>query len=417
MSFSGYPDDPPRQGESRSAAPRTAPVDLRAVTGLGAHPGFTAPRAHRAGLVVAAVLGIALASLATLVAAAHLLLSLGAATFVAAILALIPLTIVLLGIRWVDRWEPEPLPARVFAGLWGAGVAVVVALAVGAQVDQVLAAGNVDPRSMGAQFFGSVIQAPIVEEGAKGLGVLLVFLVARRLFDGPVDGVVYAATVGAGFAFTENVLYFGRDIADGGSVGSVALTFFLRGVLSPFAHVMFTSMTGLAIGVAASRGGRAAGVLAYFLGLIPASLLHALWNGSSYFTSGLSGYLGFYAIVQVPLFVGLVLLVVYLRRQEARLTGARLSEYAAAGWFNPAEVVSLATPTGRRQARVWASRRGRGPAMRAYIRDATRLAAVRQRIVADRNRAGAQQDEARLLASITAERRNLLGVGEPRLPR
>ncbi|MBI5161081.1 MAG: PrsW family intramembrane metalloprotease [Micrococcales bacterium] len=415
MTLPGSPNpsrrpDGPRTAGSTAAGPQTAPAELQAATRLSAHPGFVPLAPRRAGLVVAAVLGIALAALAALVAAAYLLLSLGAATFVAAILALIPLTIVLLGIRWVDRWEPEPLPARIFAGLWGAGVAVVVALAVGAQVDRVLAAGNVDPGSVGAQFFGSVVQAPIVEEGAKGLGVLLVFLVARRLFDGPVDGVVYAATVGAGFAFTENVLYFGRDIAEGGSAGSVALTFFLRGVLSPFAHVMFTSMTGLAIGIAASRGGRGAGVLAYFLGLIPASLLHALWNGSSYFTNGLAGYLGFYAIVQIPLFIGLVLIVVYLRRQEARQTATRLSEYAAAGWFNPAEVVSLATPAGRRQARAWASRHGRGPAMRAYIRDATRLAAARQRIVADRNRSGAQQDEARLLASITAERRALLGV-------
>lgn len=387
--------------------PAAAPDGLRAST-TGAHPGLVAPRRTPIGLVVAAAIGIPVAALAAIVAGAYLLLSLGVATFVAAILALIPLTIVLLGIRWVDRWEPEPLPARVFSLLWGAGVSVVVALLVGQQVDAIIAQLGGDPRSTGVQFFGAVIQAPLVEEGAKGLGVLLVFLVARRLFDGPVDGIVYAATVGAGFAFTENILYFGGSLVESGGVGEVALTFFLRGILSPFAHVMFTSMTGIAIGIASTRGGRGAGVLAYLIGLIPAMLLHGLWNAAGFFTGDLFSYLVFYAVVQVPLFAGLVAVVIWLRRQEARRTGSRLAEYAAAGWFNPGEVASLSTSSGRRQARIWAARYGRSAAMKRYIRDATALAGARQRIVADRGRTQAQVEEARLLAAITEDRRALL---------
>ena len=387
--------------------PAAAPDLLRAST-TGAHPALVPPRKTPTGLIVAAAVGIPVAALAAIVTGAYLLLSLGVATFVAAILALIPLTIVLLGIRWVDRWEPEPLPARIFAFLWGGGASVVVALLVGLEIDAIIVRLGGDPRSTGVQFFGAVVQAPIVEEGAKGLGVLLVFLVARRLFDGPVDGIVYAATVGAGFAFTENILYFGSSLVEARGAGEVALTFFLRGILSPFAHVMFTSMTGLAIGIASTRGGRAAGVLAYFIGLIPAMLLHALWNGAGFFTGDLFSYLAFYAVVQVPLFAGLVGIVIYLRRQEARLTGARLSEYAAAGWFNPSEVVSLATSSGRRQARAWAARYGRSAVMKRYIRDATALAGVRQRIVADRGRAEAQAEETRLLGAITEGRRALL---------
>ena len=53
-----------------------------------------------------------------------------------------------------------------------------------------------------------MVQAPIVEEVGKGLGLLLLFVTARRAFDGPVDGVVYGALIGAGFALTENIQYF-----------------------------------------------------------------------------------------------------------------------------------------------------------------------------------------------------------------
>ena len=38
-----------------------------------------------------------------------------------------------------------------------------------------------------------------------------------------------------------------------GGPAETSTTFFLRGILSPFAHVMFTSVTGFALGLAARR--------------------------------------------------------------------------------------------------------------------------------------------------------------------
>ena len=60
------------------------------------------------------------------------------------------------------------------------------------------------------------MQAPIVEEFAKGLGVFIIFVIARRAFDGPIDGIVYGGLVGAGFAFTENIQYFAISFIEGG---------------------------------------------------------------------------------------------------------------------------------------------------------------------------------------------------------
>jgi len=252
------------------------------------------------------------------------------------------------------------------------------------------------------------VQAPIVEESAKGFGVLLIFLVARKYFDGPVDGIVYAATVAAGFAFSENIQYFGVQIStEGGFDGSVAEIFFIRGLLSPFAHVMFTSMTGLFIGIAARQGSRILAIGLFFVGLIPAILLHALWNGA---LEVVYDFYGYYALVQVPLFAFAVVGVVLLRRREIKLTQLRLGEYAAAGWFNAAEVQTLATPAGRRRSLAWAKSHGQGGPMKTYIRDVTRLAFARNRIVTQRDHTAAQADEAVLLGKITAERTALVAA-------
>src|SRR5690606_26985258 len=127
-----------------------------------------------------------------------------------------PFAIVFFVVRWIDRWEPEPRTAIVFAFLWGAGVSVLIALLVGAGVDNLIYA--LGGPGFGYEFFGAAIQAPIVEEGGKGLGLLIIFFAARKHFDGPVDGLVYAAWVAGGFAFTENILYFGNRLVEAGTL-------------------------------------------------------------------------------------------------------------------------------------------------------------------------------------------------------
>ena len=121
----------------------------------------------------------------------------------------------------------------------------------------------------------------------------------------------------------------------------------------------------------------------------------------------MSDFFVYYFIVQVPLFIGAVLVAFWLRRQEAKITRDRLGEYAGVGWFNPDEVVALATPAGRRQSMVWARQRGKGKEMKRYIQDATKLAFARQRIITGRYRQQAQADEAVLLGSLVESRRAL----------
>ncbi len=320
-----------------------------------------------------------------------------AASIIGMLLAVVPLAAVLFAVRIIDRWEPEPRGLLVLAVAWGAVAAVGITLGVDILITLVLGADD----SLARDAFSAVVQAPIVEEIAKGLGVYLIFVTARRAFDGPIDGVVYGALVGAGFAFTENIQYFAISLIEGG-VGDVSATFFVRGILSPFAHVMFTSVTGFALGLAARRGaspGRAVGP--WVLGMIGAITLHALWNGSAVF----GDFFLLYLTLQVPLFVGFILGIIALRREEARLTRSRLGDYATAGWFTPQEVDMLATGAGRKAALEWARglRGDRTAIMKEFIADATALAAARQRSISGRD-VHARDDEHVLLARTTAAR-------------
>jgi RsiW-degrading membrane proteinase PrsW (M82 family) len=229
------------------------------------------------------------------------------------------------------------------------------------------------------EFFSAVVQAPVIEEAGKALGILVIFWVARRHFDGPIDGLVYAAWIAGGFAFTENILYFGSELVslDGSSV-SLFQMFLVRGLMAPFAHVMFTACIGIALGFAARSTRASSGVGIFAVGFTLAIGLHALWNGALFFVNDFFGY---YAIVQFPLFVIAIVIVIYLRKQEEKLTFDRLAEYASVGWFNPEEVAVLATARGRRQALVWAAQKNKRGAMKAYIRATADEAALRDAVV------------------------------------
>ena len=384
--------------------PESAPASVATATAQPAQVVFAQPVKKRPGPIALVVIGLLLVTFAILLIIAYFLLALGPTlTFIGGLLALIPLAIVLLGIRWIDRWEPEPRTGLIFAFLWGAGVSVLIALVVDFGVSEQIAASG--GATNGTIFVQTVFQAPIVEEFGKGLGVLLIFIVGRRFFDGPVDGIVYAATVASGFAFTENIQYFGLQVAEAGGLdGTVGEIFIVRGLLSPFAHVMFTMMTGLLIGLAARRGSILLSIGAFLVGLIPATLLHMFWNGALFFVGDFYSY---YFVVQVPLFALAVLLVFLLRRREAKMTQAHLAEYASAGWLNNDEVTMLGTPAGRRQARSWARQHGLGKIMKEYIKDATHLAFTRNRIVSGRDRIGSQKDEQVLLYQVSESRRAL----------
>ena len=301
------------------------------------------------------------------------------AVLVGAMAAVLPVILVVTAFLWVDRWEPEPSRLLLAAFLWGAGVSVLGAAIVNDTAavlgEQVLGNGRGD-------LVGTVISAPIAEEAFKGAFLIGLVLLRRREFDGVVDGIVYAGLVAAGFAFTENVLYFGRAFATDGLVGeggSVVVVFMIRGVLSPFAHPVFTAMIGVAVGLAVRRRNLFGWVLVPLVGYVPAVVLHALWNASA----GLGFFPGFYAGIMVPLFGGLIALVLWQRRREQRVVAGQLAGFASAGWIAPTEVPLLASLAGRRGWRSEVRRRAgerAADAVRDYQHAVTELAFLSDRM-------------------------------------
>ncbi|MFG2481783.1 PrsW family intramembrane metalloprotease [Streptomyces virginiae] len=304
--------------------------------------------------------------------------------FVGLGLALLPVAPLMAAFRWLGRAAPAPWSQLLFCFGWGACTAALIAILANNFATEWIAATTTDASA--ADHLGSVAIAPVVEESAKAAALLLVFTFRRRHFTGPADGFVGAGFTATGFAFTENILYLGNafveDLADrSGALESVtAATFFVRIVLSPFAHPLFTVLTGLGFGVAALGARRARRIWPPLLGLALAMGMHALWNGSSQF--GEHGFYVVYSCVMVPVFGLLVWLAVRIRRDRLRAVEDELAPYAAAGWLGRAEVPALASMPARSLARALARHSGgraAGRTVARYEADAAALALLRHR--------------------------------------
>jgi RsiW-degrading membrane proteinase PrsW (M82 family) len=277
--------------------------------------------------------------------------------------------IVLACYLWLDRWEPEPTRLLLLAFLWGATVAVVVSLGLELATSEVLGDG-----------FVLTFAAPAIEEAAKGAFLLVMLTGARRReFDGVVDGLVYAGVTAIGFAFIEDVGYIAQSFGEGTDAGIA--TVILRLVIAPFAHPLFTSMTGLGIGLAVSRPRTSTTWLYPVMGFVAAVALHALWNGSLSF--GFSSYVVVYLTVMVPAFIGAALLATWHRRRERDVVNRQLPAMVYYGWISPAEAGWLARIATRR---AWLNavkkRQGKqaARALRGFQVAATELAFLRDRV-------------------------------------
>jgi RsiW-degrading membrane proteinase PrsW (M82 family) len=307
------------------------------------------------GLITAAVLGLTAAVVG------------GRGFAVAAAAALVPLPIYIGAVLWLDRFEPEPRDMLAIAFLWGASVAVVVSGVINGIVDNAIGQG-----------WTAIVSAPLVEEALKAVILVRFFVRRRDEFDGAVDGVIYAAMVGLGFAFAENVDYYGRAWQKEGPAG-LAVIFTLRGIIAPFSHPLFTSLTGLGLGIARQARQRATAIAAPVVGFAGAVALHALWNAGA--SAGIL-FLVVYGVVMLPA-LGLLLAVVAVALKfEGRVIRAQLAPEAATGLLPADEYAQLCSVRGRMHASATALRQGgvtAWRARRAIHRAASELAFLRQR--------------------------------------
>jgi protease PrsW len=272
------------------------------------------------------------------------------------VLAVLPLPIYMLLALWIDRFEKEPVWMLVAAFLWGATVSVFFAFILNTAFG-VAAAGVIGAH---ADMATSVISAPFVEELAKGFALFIFYRWKRDEFDNVLDGIIYAAMVGLGFAMTENILYYGNALATGG-LGASIVTFILRGVVSPFAHPLFTSMTGIGLGLAQqARRGSPIKFFGPLVGLGMAMFLHFLWNFSASF--GAMFFVA-YVVIMVPAFLGLITLIAISLRKEGQIIREHLLPELRNGLLPEVEYQALCTVGGRMRGACrsggWAQRKTR----------------------------------------------------------
>jgi RsiW-degrading membrane proteinase PrsW (M82 family) len=295
----------------------------------------------------------------------------------ATVLAALPVGPLVACYLWLDRYEPEPRRLLAFGLLWGGFVATAGALLVQGAGSWLI--GFSEQQSL-------AIVAPVTEELTKGLFLVLLLWWRRNELDGILDGIVYAGMVGIGFAFIENILYLASAYngAEGMPGGSGALTsvFLVRCLFSPFAHPLFTTFTGIGVGIAVGSRSRAVRIGAPLAGYALAVVAHAIWNGSTLY--GFTGFVGAYVVLMAPAFIGMVALAVWARRSEQRMLVASLTDAAHRGLIPATDIGWLVSLRARRAGRAHALAHG-GPqahrAMRDYQQAAVELGFLHHRFL------------------------------------
>jgi RsiW-degrading membrane proteinase PrsW (M82 family) len=314
-------------------------------------------------------------------------------------LSSLAMTIVVLAYLWLDRWEPEPPRLLFLAFLWGASVAVVISTILQLTIEAAINPGQPDTVSP----WSVVLGAPLTEEAAKGLFLVLMMTGWRRIeLNSLTDCLVYAGLVGAGFAWLEDILYIGG----GASVSESLATAALRLIMAPFAHSLFTTMTGIGVYFALQQRSALAKTLCILLGYIGAVIMHGLWNGSSLLS--VEAYFLTYLFWMVPIFAVVIVLGVLSRRREQRVVAEKLPGMVAAGLVTPNEATWLGSLRSRKSAIAVAKQFGGKPAAKSvknFAAEVVELAFVRDRIdrgFGDQRVYALQQEEVNEVAAARA---------------
>jgi RsiW-degrading membrane proteinase PrsW (M82 family) len=300
----------------------------------------TTPRISAIRLVLAVFAGLIALFLGLLV-----LLLIGIETGPVALLlglltATIPVPIYIALVLWVDRYEAEPLWMLATAFFWGALFAPFFAFLFNTASATIISALA---NAAAGEAFAAVVSAPIVEETGKALILFIFFFWKKDEFDGVLDGIVYASVTALGFAMTENILYYGR--AAQGDVSSLTGTLIVRGFFAPFSHPLFTSLTGIGLGLARQSNNLAVKILTPIVGLLMAIFMHSLWNGSAVLNGLL--FVLVYVVVMIPAFIIMLVVIGFALRREGQVVREYLVIDLERGFLTAEEYKQLGSILGR----------------------------------------------------------------------
>ena len=256
--------------------------------------------------------------------------------------ATIPVPIYIVLVLWIDRYEAEPLWMLATAFFWGAFIATFFAFLLNTTSGTIV---GVLTNAEAGEAFAAVVSAPIVEEIGKAFILFILFFWRKDEFDGVVDGIVYASMAALGFAMSENILYYGKAAAAGGGEALTA-TLIVRGFFAPFSHPLFTSLTGIGLGLARQSPNLAIKAITPIVGLLMAIFMHSLWNASAVFGGG-GVFIITYVLVMVPAFFIMLIVISLALRREGQVVREFLVMELERGFLTPDEYKQLCSIAGR----------------------------------------------------------------------
>jgi RsiW-degrading membrane proteinase PrsW (M82 family) len=278
-------------------------------------------------------------------------------------------------VRRLDRNEKEPWRLVLVAFAWGAIVATTMVI-WGESVWSAIAQRALVPGP--GLDASAAFSAGLLEEVAKGVAVVLLFLVMRNEFDDVVDGIVYGAAIGLGFNFMESIAYMTNlyAIFSPEGVGGFAAGFqwYARQVLGLFfGHATYTALIGAGVGIARQLPSRRHKVIAIASGFLIAIAAHFSWDAWLAFFPIESSALGLVEIhlrtliMTGPFTAAVIALLLSGISYEGRALADQFRKEAAenAGAILPAEVSILVSPWHRLTQRMRALSTG---GLKAYFR-------------------------------------------------
>lgn len=241
---------------------------------------------------------------------------------------------------WLDRFRPQRPMVWLLTFGWGAAASTWFSLHVNTWMGQHMATTAADADT-GAR--SAVFSAPVIEEATKATVLFLLIILMRRQVVSRLSIIALSGLSAIGFAFVENIIYYGRaityavnDISVEDPEAAVRELVLLRGLYTSFGHPLFTTMTAVGLAVAIAARSKLVRVLAPIGGFFLAVAGHMLFNGlaSTHPTEELFWH-WVAALVVVGIIVIVLIVSVFL---QARLIRRRLTDFAEQGWLKPGDI-------------------------------------------------------------------------------
>jgi protease PrsW len=246
----------------------------------------------------------------------------------------IPLSLLFL---WADRFRPQRFWVWLMTFGWGACVATYVSAQINSWAAGHLSIiGNGDPATAAR---AAIYVAPFVEEASKATVLFWLAILMRYQWVSRLSGIVLAGLSGAAFAFTENILYYGRvyryaarTFGEVPPLEALQNLFVMRGLVTFFGHPLFTAMTGIGLAIGLRSKSKVVRVIAPLAGYCVAVFLHMAFNTAASLMQG-GNLLFIYLAVALPFVLGMIIFVVRQLYREGRLIRERLTDYVRVGWL------------------------------------------------------------------------------------